>query len=59
VYNEARSTKQHYSVDFLIRTTEKHNSVITGMDWNGKILATCGYDQKLKLWSVDSKQDNP
>ena len=46
-------------MEFVARTTEHHESVVTGLDWKGQIVATCGYDQKLKLWSLRADELNP
>jgi WD40 repeat protein len=43
----------------MARTTEKHNSVVTGLDWKGQVVASCGYDQKVKLWSLKADETNP
>ena len=42
-----------------MRGAVKHDSIITGLDWKGKILASCGYDQKLKIWSLRRQEENP
>lgn len=29
------------------------------MDWYGKVLFTCGFDQKVKIFKVNDQEDNP
>lgn len=43
----------------MARTSEHHNSIVTGLDWKGQVVASCGYDQKLKLWSLREDESNP
>jgi hypothetical protein len=33
--------------------------VVTGLDFRNSVVASCGLDQKLKLWSVRAEEDNP
>lgn len=55
---ERSKGKLEYKVDFFGRTNQKHASVVTGLDWEGKVMATCGYDQKIKLYSVHREEEN-
>ena len=58
----ANKDKDRYGgveVEFLGRTTEKHNSVVTGLDYRGRVAASCGNDSKLKLWSIKNDESNP
>ena len=51
--------KQAISVQFIGRTTQFHKSVVTGVDWKGQVIASCGFDQKVKLWSLRQNEVNP
>lgn len=54
IYSTSLKKQEDRKVEFTAKTTEHHNSVITGLDWKGHIVASCGFDQKLKLWSLKS-----
>jgi LPS O-antigen subunit length determinant protein (WzzB/FepE family) len=59
IYSHSLKRKEALRVDFVARTTEHHASVVTGLDWKGQVVASCGYDQKVKLWSLKADEANP
>lgn len=46
-------------IKFLARTHEKHDSIISGLDWHNNVMFSCGLDHKVKVWSFHPKQENP
>lgn len=59
VYVQSQKSLERFHVDYIGRTTEHHNSVVTGLDFKGSVAASCGLDQKLKLWSLNADATNP
>ncbi len=56
---QSKDQMKNNSVRHFARTTEKHMSVVTGIDWYGDLLFTAGYDQKLKIFKINPNQENP
>ncbi len=56
---ENQKKDKYSTLAHLGRTTEKHESIVTGMDWHGSVLFTCGFDQKVKIFKVNQNEDNP
>lgn len=45
---------KYSSVNHVGRTTEKHESIVTGLDWfNSSVMFTSGFDQKVKIFKVN------
>lgn len=58
--NNISKSKKFSTILHVGRTTEKHESIVTGMDWHSNnIMFTCGYDQKVKIFKVNHNEDNP
>lgn len=39
-------------VGFFARTSTKHDSIVSGVDWKGNVMFSTGYDHKVKVWST-------
>ena len=59
VYLSSLKKREVMKVDFTARSSQHHGSVVTGLDWRGNVVASCGYDQKVKLWSLNHNEFNP
>lgn len=46
-------------IRFQARTQEKHESVVSGLDWHNNVMFSCGLDHKVKVWSFHPKEGNP
>lgn len=42
-------------IKFKVRTQEKHESVISGLDWHNNVMFSSGLDHKVKVWSYHQK----
>ena len=50
---QSKDHMKENKVKHFARTTEKHMSVVTGIDWHADLLFTAGYDQKLKIFKIN------
>jgi WD40 repeat protein len=54
IYAQKKQKIERFTINFIGRTTEKHESIVTGIDFKSNVIASCGLDQKLKIWSLKS-----
>lgn len=59
IYAQSQRKIEKIQVQYIGRTIEHHSSVVTGLDFKGSVAASCGLDQKLKLWSLNANETNP
>jgi hypothetical protein len=52
---ESQKKDKYTTIRHVGRTSEKHASIVTGMDWYGSVIFTCGFDQKLKIFKVNDQ----
>lgn len=58
IYAQGRKNNRT-KVEFIGKTGECHGSIVTGIDCRGSVFASVGYDQKVKLWSLNASESNP